>query len=418
MGTALSLLSSRRLLLAGTAVVVSAAWLRRKAIARAMFLRFIRSIVNIPPRSFAEMHSPPALDYSDAGSWAARPGMKSAAESCPCSCAPVPDSVRPAACFFVHPTGYFGGSSWNAPVPFPPADEQTALFLHGEASVYNRACSVYAPKYCQATFGSYVASRSSGCAALELAYTDVKRALLHFLAEEPERPIVLASHSQGGHHMMRLLAEVFEPSAALRTRLVACYCIGSKLPCDLFERSFPSLHPCEGPTDTGCVIAFDTLAENFRPHQDPFGEAPGTWYATGWEPLAFPTLNTNPLTWSSAVGPRISRGWLGTIIDADRPVLTLKELMSDAVSGIVSDGPLPPVGTRAATASGEEFYAESRDNCLRVPLLDPCGLGLWREVAKGGDYHILDYALFYHNIRRNVEERVAAFVAARHPAGI
>ena len=37
--------------------------------------------------------------------------------------------------------------------------------------------------------------------------------------------------------------------------------------------------------------------------------------------------------------------------------------------------------------------------------------GHFRQMTKDGDYHLLDFRLFYFNIRRNCEERVAAYVA-------
>ena len=73
----------------------------------------------------------------------------------------------------------------------------------------------------QACIGGYFVDQTNGRAAMEFAYEDVRRAFESFLrqtaaaaaAEKPvpgaaPRPIVLASHSQGGWHLLRLLQEV------------------------------------------------------------------------------------------------------------------------------------------------------------------------------------------------------------------
>ena len=101
---------------------------------------------------------------------------------------------------------------------------------------------------------------------------------------------------------------MIEPDEKLRKRLVCAYAVGCCLPLDSFERNFPSLHPCRGPTDIGCVIAYMTYTESAARkrtgHPDTSGNGIGHRYANDvWEPMKYPRINTNPLTWgSSAVG--------------------------------------------------------------------------------------------------------------------
>ena len=51
----------------------------------------------------------------------------------------------------------------------------------------------------------------------------------------------------------------FEQNEKLRDRLVAAYLLGPVgcFPMCKFQYNFPSLHPCNGPLDTQCLIAFD-----------------------------------------------------------------------------------------------------------------------------------------------------------------
>ena len=63
-------------------------------------------------------------------------------------------------------------------------------------------------------------------AAFELAYSDVLRAFDYYLAHENHgRPFILASHSQGSLHALRLIQERLA-GKPLQKQLVAAYLIG------------------------------------------------------------------------------------------------------------------------------------------------------------------------------------------------
>jgi hypothetical protein len=60
----------------------------------------------------------------------------------------------------------------------------------------------------------------------------VAAAFRHYIAVHNQgRPFILASHSQGGHHMQRLLEEELEARWAelLGGRFIACYMVGSRI---------------------------------------------------------------------------------------------------------------------------------------------------------------------------------------------
>ena len=153
----------------------------------------------------------------------------------------------------MHPTGYFGKEYWNEPRGSHASDVLTESFLHTDASAFNGCCRIYAPHYWQASVAAQMFDKKSGIAAFELAYElayeDVKQAWLHFLGQEPTAPILIASHLQGGQHLMHLLTECVEPNKALQERLAAVYMVGTNmLPRDMFVRNFPSLHPTASAT--------------------------------------------------------------------------------------------------------------------------------------------------------------------------
>ena len=99
--------------------------------------------------------------------------------------------------------------------------------MRDQASVFNSCCDVYAPRYRQATLFAFsdTSEANNGQQALAHAYSDVAAAFEQFLQENPERPIVLAGHSQGSHHLDKLIEEHVVGTAVER-RLVAAYPIG------------------------------------------------------------------------------------------------------------------------------------------------------------------------------------------------
>ena len=185
----------------------------------------------------------------------------------------------------------------------------------------------------------------------------------------------------------------------------------------MFAQGFPSLHPSAGPVDTpGAVAAWDTrdAATGAAPLEelDPFGTNPGVRFPGSWEPqpnTGF--LETSPVTWRSAVGQQSTGGWLGSAIvatEAGAEFASMSDLMGDTVIG-AERAPLraiPAQGTKPVS----EFFVETKGHCIPVPQVPPEHHRLYRAFTPKGDYHTLDVALFWYNIRQNVRERVAAYV--------
>lgn len=126
-------------------------------------------------------------------------------------------------------------------------------------------------------------------------------------------------------------------------------------------------------------------------------------------------LNTNPLTWTSTPGVRASKGWLGTaclaLPDKCKPY-TKEEFFKGKLQDVQAKPALEQHGRRPDKL---EFYAESRPHCLCVPELSKEDRGVFAEFTNDGDYHVLDYCLFYYNIRQNVSDRLQAFHSKSMP---
>jgi Protein of unknown function (DUF3089) len=375
-----------------------------------------------PRHAFGSRQPPPAPDYSLSASWAARPDRRSHAMLAPPGVEPGDRQAEAAAdVFFIHPTMYFGRENWNARVDDPRVNELVdEMVIPLEASIFNASCRVWAPRYRQATLYAFLGARKSARKALELAFGDVRRAFEHWVEHlSGGRPFFIAGHSQGCLHAIRLLEEVIDRDPALVERLVAAYPIGFTFPMDKFERGLRRLRPADEARDHGgVVVAWDTWLEGGGPsraldrgeHWYPKAgsadrragddaEPRGSWERRAWKT----PLCVNPLTWrrDGATAPReLHRGAVAVEL-AGRPAtfsLTGDDPLGFRLAGL--SAPKPHLVSARCDKDGYLYISEPPDPELRT------------MVMPGGNYHNYDLAMFYMDVRHNVAERLAAYLAA------
>lgn len=380
---------------AGVIAVIAAG-----VIALVLFRTEITAYYLNPDMPFEESAVPPAPDYETPAAWAAKPGRADEADLAPPGMAPpVSDAEAQADIFFVHPTTYYSPDRWNGPVD----DEASRAIVHGavmatQASAFNLAGRVYAPYYRQATLYAFLEpwdelDDPDGAKALELAYGDVARAFETYIRLfNNGRPFILAAHSQGSLHLIRLLQDYLR-DPDLRDRLVAAYPVGISVPRALFEGSrAPLAHvpPCDDATQTGCLVSWNT----FGPEGNPavWFEQHRVWEHGELKPVAGRALNcTNPLSWERAGGAAGGSLHRGALPYPDR----------------ADEAPV----TRLPDAIQLDLSAACRDGILFLDRHPPDGLN--ELVFENEDYHIYDYNLFYGAIRENAALRVAAHRALR-----
>jgi hypothetical protein len=314
-------------------------------------------------------------DYTRADAWISRPGLTNdPSQWLPGGAA---SSGRgDAAIFYVHPTTYLERDRWNAPLhPDEQTEGRTRLFVQSQASAFNGAGEVWAPRYRQAAYGAFLLKGTDADRAMDLAYGDVAAAFDEFLKEVPkDRPIILAAHSQGSLHLARLLTD---RRGQLKGRLVAAYVVGWPLS-DAADLQAMGLRACGHPEETGCVLSWLTFSEPANP--DLILDAwAGSRGATGVRRTRKDIVCVNPITGRSgtAAPPQANPG---TLVPS-----------ADLASGSLVAG---RVGARCAVGllylSGE------------VPPLGPF-------VLPGNNYPLYDSALFWGAIRRDAERRLAAW---------
>ncbi|WP_199555132.1 DUF3089 domain-containing protein [Sandaracinobacteroides hominis] len=326
----------------------------------------------VPGAAYAETQLAPAPDYAAKASWVARPDIPGN----PALWTPNGYSAAPkpaAAVFFVSPTAYLSRSRWNAPLDDPDTNDRLDRFTRMQASVFNGVAEVWVPRYRQATFGSFLKPSADADKALDLAYTDVERAFDAFLAAQPaDRPIIVAGHSQGARHLLKLLQA---RRAVLSGRLVAAYAVGwaVAMPDDPITIGLP---PCTAAGQAGCLASWQSFAAD-ADLATALKDFPGIPDASGKPLGARAMLCVNPLSGSSAAAE--ARQNAGTLID----------------------GALVPHKVGASC------------NKQGVLLISPTPKDIGPFVLPNGNFHVYDFSLFWANIRADVEARLSSFGAAK-----
>lgn len=336
-----------------------------------------------PSEPFTAISTAP-IDYTDNSSWAALPGTDTFAKAKPegiMDIAVVPDVDI----FFIHPTTYLSRDSWNAPLNHEDANlriEKRVLKM--QASAFNLAGNIYAPRYRQATFGAFFDQEGDGLQALVYAYNDVQSAFDQFIAERnQDRPFILAGHSQGSLHALALLKQRIS-GTPLAQRMVAAYIIGWPVSMEADLGALEDIDACATPTSTGCVVSYQTFGPSGDTSSlDVYFE---TTFGLGGMPRKdTKMLCTNPLTWT---------------LDDTAPATSNE----GALERVDDDAPLAsPILDFNGARCGEDgfLYLEKEPGAA------------WQDLKMAGEnYHVYDYHMFYMNIRNNAALRASAWKTA------
>ena len=354
-------------------------------IALSFWSRELTQLAFVPGGAFEDQ---PALDdnaYEDPAMWIARPGM---GDSNPARF--LPEGFKPdegtsdSAVFFVHPTSYTATDHWNAPLDDPAGRSGAELFVRGMASPFNRSVELWAPRYRQAAVGAFLTEKPEAKQAVDAAYADVAQAFDYFVASIPQdAPIVLAGHSQGSLHLIRLIKEKVA-GTPLAPRIVAAYVVGWPVSTetDLPAMGMPA---CATSGQAGCVMSWQSFAEPADP------EALLEAYARGPDlddrpKLPENVLCSNPLTGGTGGEAPMSDN-LGTLVP------------NEGVTG----GALVPGAVPAK--------CDPRGILL---IGDPPEMG--SAVLPGNNYHVYDIPLFWANLRADVAAREEGYRKAQAAA--
>ena len=305
-----------------------------------------------PTKPYTAYPIPPQPDYAYASNWYRYQK----------------DSLRSCDVFFIHPTTSSFKNGWNT------ACEEPAVFFYtekhsmqGQAQVFEKSCRIFAPKYRQATFYSFIEKNQNAQKAMDLAYADIKRAFEYYWAYENkgQRPFIIAGHSQGSVHGAKLLKELAQDTIAYPKLVLAC------LPgWPFIEDSLKhyGLNICTNSTDLHCVVSWNTAAKGAWLHLDKQFAAKGT------------VLCTNPVTWD-----------------------TTKEISTKEKH----------LGARFLTPESKyrwfPHYLATTIKKKRLIISKPYHKKWLKHPLGPNNYHFYDYHFFYGAIQETVARRINSF---------
>lgn len=318
-----------------------------------------------PGKPFDPLKTPAPPDYARLENWAAHPDKTDPADLSPSpTTAPNLQAEAAVDVIFLHPTTYTGDRrderQWNAALDFSYTNQKTDEgSIQYQASVFNGAGRVFAPRYRQAHLHVFFTKKDTTAArqALEIAYADVRAAFEHYLKHwNKGRPFIIAGHSQGARHAMFLIRDLIE-GKSLEKQLVAAYIVGWPVR----QGFFKTFQPCQSPEQTDCFCSWRTWERRFGKRK------------------AFErdVVCTNPLTWTTA-----ERAYAPRSLNAGAVLRPFTKIYPQSTDAEVYRGILL---ARKPKFKGSILFIRK-------------------------NYHVGDLNLYYMNVRENAQTRARAFL--------
>lgn len=175
------------------------------------------------------------------------------------------DTLFNVSVFFIHPTTLYKGSNWNSDTAYFRNNKILKLTIENQASVFAGLTKLYAPHYREMHIHSYN-DAINGFKAFEFAYKDVEQAFEYFINNISTQRFIIASHSQGTNHAIRLINEYIKPNPQIKKRLFLSYLLGMDIAKDELD-----LDLCENPLDTNCFMTWRSFNESYFPNDWRYG---------------------------------------------------------------------------------------------------------------------------------------------------
>ena len=281
--------------------------------------------------------------------------------------------------FYVYPTIYTGKNPQNMDISDSSLRENAQGLLVAQAGVYSAYANLFAPFYRQqsAALQSMDAGNGGKDAyqdpVFQVGAKDIERAFDYYLKyDNPDRPFILASHSQGTMTLINLMRSRFN-DPALQKRLVAAYLIGYTITKDDLEK-YPWMKLAQGKDDTGVIITYNTEGADAGP-----------------SPVLLPgAVAINPLNWRTDGTP------------ADRDANLGAKFFDDATGELIEEIP-NFAAAHLDTQKGVLIVTNMKTP--KSEKINLVNMGRWSE----GVFHRFDYAFWYNNLQQNVSDRIDSY---------
>ena len=309
---------------------------------------------DIPTGDFDAKLSGELPDYSKINYWAEHPKKEKHYASLPKKYLDTLNKENPNIdAFFIHPTLYLKGTSWNADINDKKLNKEIGnTAIQNQASVFLGIANIYAPHYRQMHIQSYY-DLKNGLQAFEVAYSDVKNAFIFYWRNYNKgNKFIIAGHSQGTNHAERLLKEIILENDSMRSLLLLSYLPG--MPIKQFHKDLPT---CSTPNQLDCFLSWRTLAEGYFPKD--------------WE-VSDSISCVNPISWEIDSLVSENKNHLG-ILFQNHKIHYPKSIAAYNHNGVVWIKP------------------------IKIPFA---------RFYRMKNYHIADYNLYWINIRNNLRYRL------------
>ncbi len=307
---------------------------------------------------------PPTLNYADDYNWVSKPEKID----------------KPVDVFYVHPTIYTAKSPDNMDISIPELRDFAKGLTVAQAGVYSGAANLFAPFYRQQSGAVQDEFTTRGGTdmyidpSFQLGARDVEVAFDYYLKEfNPDRPFILAGHSQGTMTLINLMRKRFS-DPELQKRLVAAYLIGYSVTEDDLE-TYPWMKRAQGARDTGVIITYNT-------------EGPGS---TGSPVYLDGGVAINPVNWKNDSTLAKRSEHLGAVFYKDARGKPIEEIDHFAEAHVDTKKGVLVITNMKKPSSSE---------------IDLVHLGRY----PAGVYHKYDYAFWFNNLKDNVKDRVDSYL--------
>lgn len=309
---------------------------------------------DLPKHNFNINLSGDSPKYSEIKNWVEHPEKENHYTSLPKNFTDTLFNPKPKIdVFFVHPTLYLKGTSWNADINNKKLNKEIGnTAIQNQASVFLGIANIYAPHYRQMHIQSYY-DLKNGLQAFKVAYSDVKNAFIYYWRNYNKgSKFIIAGHSQGTNHAERLLKEIILENDSMRSLLLISYLPG--MPIKQFCKDLP---PCSSPNQLNCFLSWRSLEEGYFP--------------ADWE-VSDSISCVNPISWQTDSLVSENENHLG-ILFQNHKIYYPKSIAAYNHNGVVWIKP------------------------IKIPFA---------RFYKMKNYHIADYNLYWINIRNNLRYRL------------
>lgn len=306
-------------------------------------------------------------DYTNSNSWVSIPNW-------------FDTTMQKVDVFWVYPTILSDDSTYLMDIKNKGLREKAEWTIIGQASVFNGLANIYAPYYRQNNVNINPLMLTEASPIFKLGQEDLINAFDYFIKNfnKGERPIIIAGHSQGSVRIVELSKnkELLMGDSVARSKMIATYAIGYSIT-DNDIKENPLIEIADSSLQTGCFIAYNTVSDK------PGIEKKGPTIIAG-------TYVVNPLSWKTNT----------EFVPASENI--------EAVFFNHENPEKPQIFKHFAAA-------QKKDNALVITdISNPEMISTENVTFPKGIYHVYDYAIFYGNLKKNIEDRIAAYSSKYH----